>query len=90
MDIETRMYKFEAIVRGINDKHDCEIWTPAKSIDSAWVKATTQATLWAIGFQAVLVAMSFIGIEEDKREEPFDGPYKVESPLYDMTFEHRN
>jgi len=90
MQDETRIYKFEAIVRGIEDKHDCELWIPALSIDSAWVKATTQATLWAISFKAVLIAMSFIGIEEVKSEVPFDPPYKVESPLWDMEYSHHN
>jgi len=90
MDDETRIYKFEAIVRGIEDKHDCELWIPAKSIDSAWVKASTQATLWAIGFKAVLVAMSFIGIEEISDEVPFEPPFKVESPLWTSEYTHHN
>jgi len=90
MTDETRIYKFEAIVRSTEAKHDCELWIPATSMDAAWVKATTQATLWAIGFSAVLIAMSFIGIEEGPEEVPFEPPFTVSSPLYDMTFEHRN
>lgn len=90
MEDETRIYKFEAIVRGVDTKHDCELWIPAKSLDSAWVKASTQGVLWAIGFKAVLVAMSFMGIEQGREEVPFEPPYTVSSPLYDMTFEHRN
>jgi hypothetical protein len=83
-------YAFECIVRSPDCSHDCTISIVARTVDDAWTKASAHAVEFAKILGAVLVGMALTDIETFYQEQPFEPPYFIESPLYDMLFDRRN